>query len=220
MRALHLSRPSLVVWTSIACCLLTLWPASTADAGQACTEIQVVFFDLGNTLVEQDPESGLFVVRPGVLSALDQLQALGTRLGVITNVPANWDLDDLRAVLEDADFLNIFEVVALSSQAPAAKPDPAIYLHAHGLLAGPPPITATAFVGETLSEIADAEPPSSGARAVGMVGIHLSNASPSPLADYTLPTDDMSQLVGIVESHGEPLFCAGFEAGDLLEWSP
>jgi hypothetical protein len=57
-------------------------------------------------------------------------------------------------------------VVILSSEAPAPKPDPAIYIFAHEALAEPrPPITSTAFVGETLSEIADREDnPTRGAR--------------------------------------------------------
>lgn len=167
-------------------------------AGAPCVE--AVFFDLGNTLIE-DPGNGIFVLRPGAAQTIADLQALDVRLGIITNVPAGWDIDDLRALLEEPEFLDEFEVVILSSEAPAPKPNPAIYTFAHEALALPrPSITSTAFVGETLLEIANAEEnPTLGARSVGMVGIHLSDGAPSPRADYTIPTDELGQVVDIVE---------------------
>ena len=135
-----------------------------------------------------------------------ELQESGVRLGIITNVPAGWDLDDLRALLAEPEFLDEFEVVILSSQAPAPKPNPAIYTFAHGSLAEPrPPITSTAFVGETLNEIGNhATNPTQGARAVGMVGIHLSDLPPSPLTDYTIPTDSLRFVTQIVDDSCGP----------------
>ncbi len=205
--------------------LAFFWVAALSQAGLAgagetplCDDVQAIFFDLGDTLVELDGGSGLFVLKPGASETIAQLQALGVRLGVITNVPSNWELADLQAVLEEPEFLDEFEVVVLSSQAPASKPDPAIYLHAHGLMIDPPPITQTAFVGETLGEIADGEPATEGAKAVGMVGIHLTNAAPSPLADYTVSPDNLPGVTEIVESFGRPVFCDGFESGDLSSW--
>ena len=180
--------------------------------------IGAAFFDLGDTLVENDG-SGTFVTREGVPETIAGLQSLGVRLGIITNVPEGWTRDDLEAILDDPGLLDDFEVVVLSSEAPASKPDPAIYLHAHGLMVGAPPIAGTAFVGETLAEIADLEiEPTSGARSVGMIGIHLSDDPPSPLADATIPTADLPSLVGIAESEGQPVFCDGFESGETSTW--
>ncbi|MEM9556694.1 MAG: HAD family hydrolase [Acidobacteriota bacterium] len=177
-----------------------------------------MFFDLGDTLVEAGA-GGLFVVRDGAQEAVDELQARGLQLGIITNVPAGWTLEDLEAVLADPGFLDEFDVVVLSSQAPAPKPAPEIYVFAHAQLPTPVPIESTAFVGETLSEIADAEvDPTSGARAVGMLGIHLSDAPPSPLADFTIPTDGLTTLPGLLDSIC-PLFADGFETGDTTAWS-
>jgi hypothetical protein len=51
-----------------------------------------------------------------------------------------------------------------------------------------------------------------------MVGIHLSDAAPSPLTDYTVPTADLMQVVLIVENSAA-LFLDGFEDGDTAAWS-
>ncbi|HQW81211.1 MAG TPA: HAD hydrolase-like protein [Pseudomonadota bacterium] len=171
---------------------------------------RAVFFDLGDTLV-QAGTGGLFVVKPGAQATIDRLQANGTRIGVITNVPAGFTRAQLNALLADPSFLDEFEVVLMSSQAPTSKPNPAIYTHAHGLLANRPLITDTAFVGETLSEIANSQiAPTSGARATGMIGIHLSASAPSALADFTIPPTDLPQLVTLIEDQCQ-LYTNGFE---------
>lgn len=202
------------------CCAGAVSLAIFAPAPAAAGEVeclQAVFFDLGDTLVEND--GGLFVLRAGAQETLDGLQAAGVALGVITNVPSDWTIEDLEAVLAEPAILDEFEVVVLSSQAPASKPDPAIYTFAHGQLAEPVPITATAFVGETLSEIADQEvAPTQGARSVGMVGIHLSDAPPSPLADFTIASDDLPAVIAIVEASCG-VFADGFETGDVSSWT-
>ena len=192
---------------------LSLFSAPPTEA--AC--LRAIFFDLGDTLVESGA-GGLFELRPGAQETIDQLQAMGVELGVITNVPADWTLDDLLAVLAEPDFLDEFDVVVLSSLAPASKPAPEIYTFAHGMLPTPVAIGDTAFVGETLSEIADSEDaPTSGARATGMVGIHLSDAPPSPLADFTIPTDALTDIVTLREGLCT-VFTDGFESGDVGVW--
>lgn len=202
------------------CCTFILGPAVWGGPPQSvCSDLKVVFFDLGDTLVEQDSGSGLFVLRAGAAEIVAQLQTLGIRIGIITNVPADWTLDDLRAVMAEPEFLDEFEVVVLSSEAPAPKPDPAIYLHSQAQLTNPPQTYQAAFVTETLGHIADsADNPTVGARSVGMVGIHLSDGAPSPLTDYTLASNDLAGIVSILESHGSPVFCDGFESGDLSGW--
>jgi len=184
-----------------------------------CLPIETAFFDLGDTLIELEPVSGLFVLRAGAAELIDDLQGLGTRLGIITNTPAGWTREDLEAVMATPEFLDEFEVVLLSSEASSPpKPDPAIYAEAHSLLSSPPPIDRAAFVTETLAEIADTEEnPTIGARAAGMVGIHLSSAAPSPLTEYTVHPDQLGDIVPIVEIG--LLFCDGFESGDTSAWS-
>lgn len=197
---------------SLSMLLLFLTTALPAEAQNQ--PIRAVFFDLGDTLVEN--AGGTFVLRPGAAEVVSRLQALGTQLGIITNVPSDWTLEDLEAVLEEPEFLQEFDPVVLSSQAPASKPDPAIYTFAHDQLPVVVPITETAFVGETLAEIANDElSPTSGARSVGMIGIHLSDAPPSPLADFTVPSDDLPAIAELVAT----VFTDGFETGDTEAWS-
>ena len=189
--------------------LLTLALTTSCTVHSACPK--VVFFDLGDTLV-QSGSGGLFVVKPGAREMVSALKTQGTRVGVITNVPAGFTRAQLDALMADPTFLDEFEVVLMSSEAPAAKPNPAIYTHAHGLLAAAPPIDAVAFVGETITEIANtAISPSSGARAVGMIGIHLSNAAPDARADFTILPDQLPQLVTLVRNQCL-VHADGFEA--------
>lgn len=185
---------------------LTLLSSTTVQA--ACPK--AVFFDLGDTLVQSGP-GGLFAVKPGAQETVDALKAQGTRVGVITNVPAGFTRSQLNALMADPSFLDEFEVVLMSSEAPAAKPSPAIYSHAHSLLANAPPITHVAFVGETITEIANTEvAPSSGARAVGMIGIHVSSAAPDARADFTIPPNQLPLLVPLIEEQCR-LLADGFE---------
>jgi choice-of-anchor B domain-containing protein len=149
--------------------------------------IEAIFFDLGDTLVE-DPGTGTWTLVPDAASAVAALKARGIRLGIITNVPSTWTRADLEARLESPEFLDEFEVIVLSSEAPAQKPDPAIYTHALSLLPNPPPVSHVAFVTETPEHIigtnAMGEPV--GAQAVGMVGI-LKAPGTSPDADHMVP---------------------------------
>ncbi|MEM9291039.1 MAG: HAD family hydrolase [Acidobacteriota bacterium] len=196
--------------------LRALWVAVLMTATTASLEaqtLQAIFFDLGNTLIE-DPGTGTFVLRDGAQETVDALQTLGLQLGVITNVPAGWTRANLEAIMAQPEFLDEFSVVVLSSQAPAPKPDPSIYTFAHGLLQIPVPITETAFVGETLGEIADVFPnPTEGCRAVGMVGIHLSDLPANPFASYTVATDDLPRIVEIARDLNQ-VFLDDFEDGE------
>lgn len=183
--------------------------------------LQAVFFDLGNTLIDQSGPSP-YPLFPTAQAAIDALQAAGIQVGIITNVPAGWTRTDVENLMQQPAFLDEFDVLLLSSQTSplVSKPNPQIYIQAHALLPPPlPPIGATAFVGETLSEIANtAVSPTTGARAAGMVGIHFSNAAPSALADYTIPTADLAAVLDVVELTCT-VFVDGFESEDATEWS-
>lgn len=199
----------------------TLALAIAAPAARATQCLQAVFFDLGNTLVDQSVPAP-YPLFPTAQAAVDALQAAGVEIGIITNVPAGWTRGDLETLLLEPAFLDEFDVLVLSSQTPGPvqKPNPLIYSYAHGLLPPPlPPIGATAFVGETLAEIANAQvAPTLGARAAGMVGIHLSDTAPSPLADYTITTADLADVLGIVGATCT-VFIDGFESSNADEWS-
>jgi FMN phosphatase YigB (HAD superfamily) len=96
--------------------------------------------------------------------------------------------------MADPGFLDRFEVVLLSSEASADKPDPIIFTEAVALLSAPPPIEETAFVTEELGHLADADPPTVGARAAGMFGVHLSDREPNPRADVTVSPDALEGI--------------------------
>jgi FMN phosphatase YigB (HAD superfamily) len=179
-----------------------------------------VYFDLGNTLINQGtpPTSPPWPLFADAQSTVDELQARGIRTGIITNVLAGWDRDDVEALMQQPAFLDEFDVLALSSEAGASKPDPAIYLYAHGLMPWPEvPIGTTAFVGETISEIGNTQSnPTSGARGVGMTGIHLSGGSPNPIADHTIA--NLTALLAIATESCFVLF-DDFESGGTAAWS-
>lgn len=201
-----------------ALCLAALLLVATlrstpADAASFCA----VFFDLGNTLLDQSGSSP-WPLFGDAQAAVDELQARGIRTGIITNVPAGWTRANVEALMQQPAFLDEFDALALSSEAGASKPAPAIYLYAFGLLAPPQlGVDRTAFVGETLSEIANTEiDPTTGARAVGMTGIHLSSGAPSPLADHTIA--NLTALLGIA-TESCFVFVDGFESEDTGTWS-
>lgn len=176
--------------------------------GGACVAVRALFFDLGDTLVESDG-ADKFVERPGVNAMIDDLQALGMRVGIVTNLPPGYTFQDLQDLMVNPGFLDEFEVVLLSSEAVSPpKPDAAIFAEAHGLMLDAPPIGEVAYVSENLAEIADqAVAPTVGARAAGMLGVHLSAERPSPLADYTFDPDQPGDLVIMAET--EWLACEG-----------
>lgn len=179
--------------------------------------LRAIYFDLGNTLVDQTNPAP-YPLFPTAQATIDALQARGLALGIITNVPAGWDRGDLEALLVQPAFLDEFDILVLSSEAPAPKPNPAIYSHAYEQLTQPrPTVAATAFVGETIAEIGNAvENSTLGARAIGMTGIHLSNGTPNPIADVTIATlDDLLT----VESAPCSFLVDGFESADTAAWS-
>jgi len=173
--------------------------------GVACTPVAAIFFDLGGTLVEP-VGGGLFAELPGAATLLTDLQALSIPIGLITNTLPGSTEDDLRDILVNPDLLDEFDVVLLSSQATSLpKPDPGIFNEAYALLRSPPPIEEVVFVTEELDHIANVEvAPTQGAKAAGMLGVHLSEGAPSPLTDYTFAPDDLNAIAQIAATEWLP----------------
>lgn len=187
-------------------------PDSAAPLVEAppCTPVEAVFFDLGGTLLAER-DDGLFEDVLGAGQLLDALLEGGLPVGLVTNVPRGWTRADLEALLVDPSLLDRFDVVLLSSEAEARpKPDPDIFTEAVALLPEPPPIAQILFVTEELDHLADEEEPTRGARAAGMVGVHLSDDAPSPLADRTVTT------AGFASMASEP-WVACLEAESVVE---
>lgn len=173
-----------------------------------CKQIKTVLFDLGDTLIESNGQ-GQFILRNDASELIELLTLQVIPIGIITNVPSDWDRTDLEALLVDPSFLDDFEVVILSSQAPADKPDPAIYNFAYSQLENPVPINQIAFVTETLAHIGNSiTNPTLGARSTGMIGIHLSNLPQSLYTDFSVPTNDLLPIDNFVNSI---VYCNGFE---------
>lgn len=169
--------------------------AAPEDSGETgCTPVLAVFFDLGETLVTER-DDGLFETIPAAATLIDALEALELPKGIITTVESGWHIEDLAALLVDPGLLDRFEVVLLSSEAESApKPAPEIYLEAVGLLTDAPPVGQILFVTENLRDVANADPPTRGARAAGLVGVHVSDETPDPLADHTVPLDGLATM--------------------------
>ncbi len=159
-----------------------------------CTPVAAVLFDLGGTLLVEGND-GLFEDAYDVDNLLDALEAAAIPVGIVTNVPATWTIEEVNALLAEPTFLDRFDVVLLSSEAESRpKPSPDIFLEALALLPEPVAAGQALFVTEELPDLADAEPPTRGARAAGLVGVHLSDATPDPLADRTVTTADFARM--------------------------
>lgn len=183
--------PGAMILFFLACAGPAESPAASVDT-TSCTPLSALFFDLGSTLVYEG-EDGLYAASLEATSLLDALAERDLALGVITNVPAGWERSELEALLVDPTLLDRFSVVMLSSQATQPKPDPIIFTEAIALLADPPEVARTAFVTEEADHLADADPPTQGAQAAGMIGVHLA-VEGSELADHTLAPQAMASL--------------------------
>jgi len=179
--------------------LLACVPPGPADSEPAetaapCTPVAAMFFDLGETLVTEQ-EDGLFANIPEAIALLDALTANAMPMGLITNVLEDDDRDDLAALLVDPSLLDRFDVLLLSSEAESRpKPNRHIFEEAVNLLADVPPIEQTVFVTEEIGDLADEDPPSRGAQAAGMIGVHVSGEAPSDLVDETVLPADLASL--------------------------
>jgi FMN phosphatase YigB (HAD superfamily) len=120
--------------------------------------IEVVFFDVGNTLAARTPDGVLNVFQPGTPMLLRAMgSVLGLRLGVISNLPRNLTVDEFRHLLSQAELLSYFDPkgIVTNHEAGADKPDSRIYRFAAKQMG-----TATSnclYVGEDEAEVTGAQ---------------------------------------------------------------
>lgn len=112
----------------------------------ANTEIQAIFFDIGDTLVQN---SEIWV--PGAKEFLEEISSTDLRLGLISNT-RNLNRNNLASRLpSDFDFQDFEDkLILLSSEVGIEKPDIRIFLQAVTKAAVPP--WTCIFVGEKLEE--------------------------------------------------------------------
>ena len=110
------------------------------------TEIQAIFFDIGETLVQN---SGIWV--PGSKELLEDISSTDLRLGLISNT-GNLNRNDLASQLPNDFNFQDFEdqLILLSFEVGIEKPDIRIFLQAVKKAAVPP--WTCIFVGEKLIE--------------------------------------------------------------------
>lgn len=137
-------------------------------------------------LQDYETAHGMTQVYPGVIAALDALQARGARLGLCTNKP----LAPTRSVLARTGLARFFPVVIGGDSLAVRKPDPAPLLKAQIMLGGGPAL----FVGD--SEV-DAET-ARHARLPFLLYTEGYRKSPvdtlAPIAAF----DDYAQLPGLI----------------------
>jgi len=100
---------------------------------------------------------------PGTVEVVRDLHAAGTRLLVLSNMPA-----DVLHVLDRFEWLDLFDGIVVSGHEGVIKPDPAIYrilVDRHGV-----EVATTAFVDDRAENV-DA------ANALGFRGIHFTDAA-------------------------------------------
>ena len=140
----------------------TMVLGSTPDT--TVSPVSVIYFDLGNTLVERGADGPRRVWISGAPQVLERLHDAGFRLGVLSNTgPLTWD--EVLTKILPADFdPSLFDpkLIVVSSAVGVEKPDASIFQVAiarTGLAAG-----EVLFVTETMSHVLAAQ--ASGMRAL------------------------------------------------------
>lgn len=137
-------------------------------------EIQTIFFDIGDTLVQNSDWI------PGAENAVTFLQQMQIPLGLISNT-GNLSRDELSSLVPERFFDNFQNhLIVLSSEIGIEKPDLRIYFHAIGLAQRA--ASHCLFVGERLSETYAAD-------RAGMAAIRLSD----PIQDFAFLKSQFSQ---------------------------
>lgn len=128
-------------------------------------------------------ESLRFRLFDDALPALDRLSAAGVRMGVVSN----WDCA-LPAHLQRLGVADRFQVIAASAAVGAAKPDPAIFLHALGAMGARP--ADALHVGDRPAE--DYQ----GARAAGLQALLLDRSGAGSGADSVGTLEEAAGRIG------------------------
>ncbi len=116
--------------------------------------IDFVFFDIGGTLGDRNPDTGEFAPFPSTTPVLTSLRdRVGLRIGVITTLGPDMTTEQARQLLQQAGWASFLDPAGLISdhEAPAAKPDPRIYRFAAARVGVP--VERCLFVGENLVEV-------------------------------------------------------------------
>lgn len=126
--------------------------------------LNAMFFDIGGTLGDVDPVSLELALFPDTIPILSAAQALGLRLGVITNVAKEVDRARVRTMLAAAGIVHFFDEAGLitSTEAGSFKPRTTIYLFAASSMKLP--VERCVYIGEDPAQVA-------GAVAAGMHGV-------------------------------------------------
>lgn len=120
--------------------------------------LEVVFFDVRDTLGEVDRPGHLVLYKPSTEKLLEAMQnVVGVRLGVITNLPEGVTAEDGRKMLEEAGITPYLDKngLIINHEAGASKPSLKIYQYAAQRLGVAP--EQCMFVSENLIEVIGAE---------------------------------------------------------------
>ena len=153
----------------------------------ALSSLRGIFFDVGNTLIIEEP--GKHMWEMAVTPLPDALEVLATlksrfRIGIISNTVGSGDRE-LTEVLARAGMTGLIDSLVTSRDFGRAKPDPAIYIEGARSLGVP--LAATCMVGDRLdTDIA-------GALTCGIPAIWLRHPGAAPNAEI-VPTHVITGL--------------------------
>lgn len=119
--------------------------------------IEVVFFDIGETLGRVDA-TGHFVPFPSSRTLLETMKnVLGLRIGVMTNLPATMNDEQIQQMLEEAGLFTFLDPNGLvtNHQAQADKPKAKIYRFAAQKMGVT--VQQCLFIGENEQEVLGAK---------------------------------------------------------------
>ena len=134
-------------------------PATTTSNSKA---VEVIFFDIRDTLGEVDRPGHLVVYKPSTEKLLEAMKnVVGMRIGVITNLPEGVTAQDGRKMLDDAGITPYLDAkgLVINHDAGASKPSAEIYQYAAQQVGVP--IEQCMYVSENVVEVI-------GAQAAGM----------------------------------------------------
>jgi HAD superfamily hydrolase (TIGR01509 family) len=128
--------------------------AQTVDNRQ----VEAVFFDIRDTLGMVDRKGHLLTYKPTTDQLLDAMkQAVGLRIGLITNLPENVSSSDGKVMVKEAGIWEHLDPQGwvTNHDAGVEKPKPGIFAFAVRQMGLPP--ERCLFVGENLTEVIGAQ---------------------------------------------------------------